>query len=290
LITFSCCDLPCAKDNLLNGVLTVNRRMAEDIPILIRNRNGSVEHYFHFLLGYCIPLVHYFLKNRPDLVQTKLVVRSCGPLTHILGDLPINLRILPKEEHSLLLSNENCVELYGFDLPQYYSNFVFTEFRDFVQEKAEDRRIAAPRAPILLIEREAPHPFYGSDEAEIKFSGAARRVIKNHQELASWLIAAHPEAHNIQLVGTSLYEQFTRFHAADLVIAQHGAALGNILFMKEGSRVLEIGSGKAKPRSRMFEALCATMRLKYFHLAASGEFLTIETGALADAIEIALHN
>jgi len=262
---------------------------AEDIPILVRNRHGSVEHYFHFLLGYCIPLVHYFLKNRPAL-QAKLLVRSCGPLTHILDDLPINLRILPKAEHNLLLSNNNYVELHGFDLPQYYSYSVFTEFRSFVQETAEERKCAAPRAPILLIEREASHSFYESHEAEIKSSGAARRALKNHQELASWLITAHPQSSNIQLLGDSLYDQFARFHSSDLVIAQHGAALGNILFMKEGSRVIEIGSGKTKPRSRIFEALCATMRLKYFHLAASDDFPTINLSAFANAIDIALRS
>lgn len=50
-----------------------------------REKRGSIEHFWHFLFGYYLPLVEYlessrFTKLRPD--KTKLIIQNCGPVVN----------------------------------------------------------------------------------------------------------------------------------------------------------------------------------------------------------------
>lgn len=48
-----------------------------------RKKRGSVEHYWHFLFGYYLPLINYFLKeNHKNNINktTKYLINDCGPL------------------------------------------------------------------------------------------------------------------------------------------------------------------------------------------------------------------
>jgi hypothetical protein len=238
--------------------------LADDLmKVIVKNRAGSVEHYFHFLLGYCVPLVRYCLNQGLDQSQLALAVRECGPLTHILRELPLNLKIYPKSDHHKLLVDLPSIELCGLDSIRYFKYDIFKQFREYIQAHAADVSNKPKTSSILLIERISPNPFYLSSQAEIKDSGSSRRYIKNHDKIAKWLRITHPDSQNISLENTSIYQQFLLFNAADLVIAQHGAALGNLIFMKEGSRVIEIDRHRPRSAPSIFKHLSNVMKLHH---------------------------
>ena len=66
----------------------------------LSNRRGSVEHYWHYLLGFLLPLSHA-LQTRTNLVdEARLIVPSCGPVmdrctSQLLEALGCDARIEP---------------------------------------------------------------------------------------------------------------------------------------------------------------------------------------------------
>lgn len=63
-----------------------------------RRRSGSVENYWHFMLGYYLPLMHYFLdaeKKQVEIAHSKFLIHNCGPIMNkiieeSLSELKIN--------------------------------------------------------------------------------------------------------------------------------------------------------------------------------------------------------
>jgi hypothetical protein len=86
-------------------------------------------------------------------------------------------------------------------------------------------------------------------------SGTQRRSIANHSVLAAFLANRFgPDRFcNVVLERSSLYFQFKVFSQAKIVIAQHGAALSNIFFMRkhggQAPHVIEV----SPPWGRKFE-------------------------------------
>lgn len=100
-----------------------------------------------------------------------------------------------------------------------------------------------PTYKIVLIER-VVEPYFKSvnisRDPAFWTSGQQRRSISNHQELADRLSKEFgDDFKNISLERTSIYYQYHLFRSADIVIAQHGGGLSNIVFMREEAHVIE---------------------------------------------------
>ena len=253
------------------------------VKVVIDNRRGSVEHYAHFLLGFAIPLVHFHLEQSNPKT---LVVRECGPMTRILNELPLDLHILPKEKF-LNSDFPDTVRLRGFDDPDDYDFGVFKQFRDFVRQAAPPGLGNQKHSPLLLVERDDPLPFYSSPEAESQGAGSERRSIRNHREISGRLASRYPSFANVKLENYSLYDQCFLFEAAEVLVAQYGAALVNMVFMKEDSKVIEIGP---RSRQKFMELLAKTMKLKYRALDQASHFPKVDADELCRIIDSLLGN
>ncbi len=216
------------------------------------NRSGSVEHYYHFFLGYLYPLLLAYEKlERKGAVKTVLV-RSCAlmdPHLHALGLR--KLQILPRAEHSALAGTAGLakVTVPGYDLPIFYEYHAIRRATRLLRRRlaAQVATASAALAPpvgqgptILLIGRKAPAAYYTSDAAEIAESGAQRRSIGNFAELANAIRAVYPDTREVFLEDRSLAEQIALFQQADIVVGQHGAALVNTVFCRSRSALVEI--------------------------------------------------
>jgi hypothetical protein len=117
---------------------------------------------------------------------------------------------------------------------------------------------------ILLIERADADAFYQSSLAHVKYSGDQRRSIANHTELAAALAAAYPGFRNLKLEEMPLAEQVAWFGLTDILVAQHGAALSNIIWMRRGTHVIEIapdiGSDLFSQLARVFDLSFTRLR------------------------------
>ena len=242
----------------------------------MRTRQGSFQHYHHFLLGFLVPLVAMWDEVMAE-GPCRVYVRSCALMDPLLLELGLPaLTILPVRDHEAMRGLP-CREIvvHGYDWPDrydarafsYVKQRLFDGFRNALLEEHARllRRFSGEGERILMIRRLPPDPFYASAESEAKTAGAQRRSVSNFDALTNVL-----ERHTNNLLvsaldGFSLTEQMARFAWADVVIAQHGAALSNLLWARPGTRVIEIvprESESALRRADFFGALAACLGLR----------------------------
>jgi hypothetical protein len=90
--------------------------MAPDLRWLdIRNNGGSVEHYYHFLLGYLLPLCAYVGQSGNE--SSILLARACGPLSHLVCELGIpGLLLCERQSHSDISRKAEDIGLQKIDI------------------------------------------------------------------------------------------------------------------------------------------------------------------------------
>jgi len=223
------------------------------VHLTIQNRGGSIEHYYHFLLGFLIPLVHWYVNHKGDHYHTVLI-RSCAVLDPLIQELNLpNVRILPKQMHkSLDLESEwegyrlKHVYLEGYDAEAYYDGTVFKEAVAEIKKRlhiVESSSIppvgTETNFAILVIDRKPPDHYYLSKEAEVGGAGKSRRDVPNIDRIAASL-ERFGKVEKTSLEGMSLKDQILKFKQAHLIVAQHGAALASLIFSPKGTIVVEI--------------------------------------------------
>ena len=272
------------------------------VDLVLQNRSGSVEHYYHFLLGYLVPIIEWydFIGSRTDL---KLLARSCSIMDSLTLELNIpGLKLVPKESLStasnLLPVSKNgedwVIRLQGFDHPAHYcgrrmSKAAGTIHRMLAREVEKCRSEIFQNddaSPVVMIERSRPDPFYVSREAEIPTSGAQRRSILNYEDLVRALVSAGANVLSVSLEGKSLAWQIALFQGARCIIAQHGAALANLLFCSPGSSVIEILPKDLDARfhdKECFVKLCRELGIPHRILLQEGSHSAVDLGDLISA-------
>jgi hypothetical protein len=245
---------------------------------------GSCEHYYHFLLGYLLPLAA-FLARRRSTDDRILLVRSCGPLDRVTCELALpSLLLCERSTHAgikaLIAHSAGCdiEEVAGFDfgrLPEDECQYDIAGIEAGI--KFVRLRLAGPialatakidavwrgRPRVLMIERGEPDPFYQSSLAEHRNASNKRRSIANHRELAKSMAAAYRGFQNLQIETTPLAEQIAMFGLADIVVAQYGAALANIVWMRRGAHVIEIAPDTRKVLKTVFSQLAQSCGVDY---------------------------
>ncbi len=194
---------------------------------------GSREHYFHFLLGYLLPLIHCQTAAKLRYFQ----VVDCGPvMTPILVD---------------------TLNRIGFDFdvvdPANLSQPFFVPAWDYRWANKQDvidicRLIAGSWLDYvcggegcethenLLLQRSQPNSFYTEGSAEVKGYGTSRRSIINLSDIS--------EALRLSGVSHMIYEpgqhclgcQIKTFARADRIYGIRGAEWANAVWAKAGLR------------------------------------------------------
>ena len=251
--------------------------------ILFQCLEGSVTHFYHFFYGAMIPLILHSIENT-QRTNTYRILTDIGPMKRILCELPINiieikgperlgdgmifhddksLRRQPKPHEIVLQAFDAYNKTFYTD--EYVEKMTKSKLKKIIQffEDTIPYYIRSiPVFEILLIER-STDAYYASgcsDRSHIyQISGSERRSLSNHKDLVDTLSLKYGDRFcNIVLERSSIYYQYHMFKHARVVIAQHGAALANTLFMMDtnnskgeltGKGVVEI----SPPWSREFE-------------------------------------
>ena len=290
------------EDSAPEGNQASSRESAETRPkkthLTIQNRGGSVEHYYHFLLGFLLPLINYRFFLRADFGD--VLIRSCGVLDPLINELNIpGVFIISKDDHSRLAANQQGDHLYasinGFDSPHHNHQREPKRCREKVLLRLglhgkEFSHNDSIRPRVLMINRLPADPFYESEECEIKTSGSGRGSIPNFNEMVSALSAFKPTA--ITLEGLSLREQAWLFREHDLIIAQHGAALANLIFCRESTRVIEICPREKidefQSNGDFFAELASQLNLRFHRMIQADSHAMVSPGLLLQVAEMAL--
>jgi hypothetical protein len=297
----------------------VERLLFRDIPELhltISNYGGSVEHFHHFLLGFLVPLVCIRKTTWLNPAYSKVLIRSCGPMDAIIRQfMSGRLKILDKLEHRGLGDKRSRLgtllrgvavgtgdlrhmDVRGYDYPVVYSFRAFANAQAGLRELLGGKIDAAcvslgqkftsgsPR--ILVVERGEADPFYLSKTAEAKYAGSVRRSIPNHSRMVDEVSRRIGPLLSMKLEDLPLAEQIALFSSVDVVVAQHGAALSNLIWAQPGSCVVEI-MPKTMPKEILdvgfFSNLARCMRLHHCFVWQDHDHAEVGPSAVCEAIE-----
>lgn len=134
-------------------------------------------------------------------------------------------------------------DLFEEDCLRYFKKHVMHRVLQYMHETMPPFMKTLSMRKIILIERTTDSYFKAANatrEPEFWTSGQQRRSISNHTELATRLAECFPDLfQNVSLERTSIYYQYKLFKSADILIAQHGGALSNVVFMRDDAHVIE---------------------------------------------------
>jgi hypothetical protein len=228
--------------------------------------HGSITHYYHFFYAVFIPLLYLYIqysKKYDDI--TFIITNELGPMMRLITSLPLNIKI----QNELKTDSVNK-ELYLLPMDIHpthnkkdllwvkkgYAQMLTKKIQKLVKKwfieniSKYDLYIKPKRNyDIVIIERKIDKKFHenisqnNSDlDKRFKTSGSERRSIENHSEMVQMIKNKykHLKCINVSFEYLSIFEQFHLFNKAKLIIAQHGAALSNIIFMKKNSQLIEI--------------------------------------------------
>jgi hypothetical protein len=205
----------------------------------VLGRGGSPEHYYHFMLGFLAPIL---LRPDGESEGTRYLIPSCGMLDERLHELAIrDLVIMPKGPWWDLLraGKHRVTKIYGFDDPLYYDAEAFARFKDVLFARLNIPQAAASDRLLIVNRGESP-AFYQSDVVQNKFSAKLRRSVPNMGEARARLSGAGIRNDMVELETTGLRDQVILFSKTRVLVAQHGAALTNMLWMPPGGVIVEI--------------------------------------------------
>jgi Glycosyltransferase 61 len=230
------------------------------VHLTLRNVDGSVQHYPHFLLGFLIPLV----KARYELLAQggveRIYIRSCDVMDNLLRELNFpEVVIVSKAEHEAMRLNPSLTFKIapGYDFIGVFDANVFRGVKAVLMELLPVQkhrldilsRFQAGRK-IVLIKRSPPDEFYSTAASDYPehSSGTDRRSIPNIDELNGALQDNFGNVSMEVLKGKSLAYQIALFDVADIVIGQHGGDLVNLVWANSGAGLLEIYPKDMVPR------------------------------------------
>lgn len=241
------------------------------IKINIKNYSGSYQHYYHFLLGYLLPLVNWLYLEKKIFKYKKIFIEDTKVMNkHIKNVFPKKVEILSKDNKSEIFNNKT---LLGFDNHYNYpSNKIkksAKQLKEFLLGKKSFNLSKnfnfKKRKKVLVIDRGEPDDFYNSEECGIKGSACQRRSTPNLKNIKELLNGFDYKI--VYLEDESLINQIKLFSESDFIIAQHGAALSNIIFCKKNTVIIEIRPDTKKYGNKVhFEFLSLNLGLIYFEI------------------------
>jgi hypothetical protein len=198
---------------------------------------GSREHFYHFLLGYLLPVVHAQAWQR----FSEFRVLDCGPLmTPILRQtlqrLGHHFEIVPvtQVENPLGVESWDCFHRFN-EVPEQFADIVNLVRRCWSVYEC-------PAGPCeltenLIIKRSPPHQFYLNGGAEVTGNGTSRRGITNLEEISEFLKARGLTHTVYDASAHCLGCQIKAFSNANRIIGIRGADWANVIWSRRGLKV-----------------------------------------------------
>jgi hypothetical protein len=212
-----------------------------------------------------IPLIKFYDElDKTNKNITFMIRDELGPLIRILFSLPIDIKykyeikdvvitdlhLQPMDIHpydqkrDIKMINRGYAQYFTYDVKKQVNNWMISCLRNY------DLRLKSKKYDIVIIERKQDKKFKSVVQADnqykeiFKKSGSERRNISNHDELVTMIKNKFHTCSvlSISLENLGLFDQFHLFRTSKIIIAQHGAALANICFMKKKSLCIEIVS------------------------------------------------
>lgn len=220
------------NDNFISSALSLkakSRHHKHENVETEKISGGSREHYFHFLLGYLLPLIHEQETRQFEFFRTL----DCGPLMTPILDKTL----------SLLGYDFEIVEKPGIGAPVFLKNWDY-EWEDRCAAEKTIQKIKTAwskescchedeHAEQLILVRSQPTNYYITGDAEIKGYGTSRREIVNWREVLDYLKANGVLVSAYEPGSHSLGCQIRTFARAKKIVGMRGAEWANVVWCEK---------------------------------------------------------
>ena len=229
--------------------------------MLVPNSYGSVEHFYHFLLGYLVPAAQWIERTG----ATEVTVRDCGPMTPWFDLLRprADVEVVPPGLMLKLVVGRHrpMAVMPPLDNPMLFDSHALRGLAGGLRAAAGVASAGDPSG-ILVTDRGPAAAYYASDASENRTAGTDRRSIPNMAEIADALGAIGPVTF-ADAAALSPREQIEAFAGARVLVGQHGAGLANMIWMAPGTTVVEILPPMGPSVWTLFSDLADAMGLRY---------------------------
>jgi Glycosyltransferase 61 len=257
------------------------------------NWQGTPEHFYHFLLGYFVPLVLWQERSG----ASEVAVRDCGPMNAWFDLLRpgTDVEMMPPGVmlERVLSHRQERVILHDWDNPTRFHRRSLDEFTQAVLPRAvgnaspSSSSSAGPTPRITLLERRPNPEYYHSGAAETPGGGSEWRSVPNIDDIADALAPLG----DVRIVDTAELEprdQVRTIHDTDLLIAQHGAGLANLVWLPSGTGVIELLPPLPPTIDTIFRNLAAARRVGYRAVDQSDLHAAVDPRTVVEAASIVL--
>lgn len=307
--------------NFIKAVSRTNVNLEDMIGIrlkdinftLVRKRKegGKPDHYNHYFGSVVLPILHYEYKYGFSKDAIYITVGN-GPFDDETFDIfqKIGLKVIIFDMHKILNRIDNfderfhivldgCDTYWRYDsnihvaglfneIKSSLSSFFSLKFNGTVEPKKThltksyvNNSTPENNIRITFIDRKE-NPYYA---LRGDTSGSSRRSIPNLDEIIS-LTSSKYLVNKIYLEDLKLEEKARIFNQSDIVVCQHGAALFNTVFMREGSFIIEILPDTFKAPVRNAGKVMASLNnLNYYSIAQNSPHSRVSEKHLLDLIE-----
>lgn len=244
--------------------------------------SGSVQQYYHFLLGYLAPTLSWCATRR----SPKITVRDSGPMNRWFEFVSplVDVEVISVGDalHVFAGKRQRSIVLKGFDYPDSFSRKKLAHFRRTMLEITTVGPSAS--SPIVAIsDRIQSDAFFHSSGAEVPLSGAERRSVPNLYEAAEGLCLGE----SIMVFDPSDMsppEQIEAHANVRVLVGQHGAGLTNMVWMKPGGVIIEIHPPLPAEAIHTFRKLAEACGHHYVTIPQSSVHSPIEPQLFADTV------
>lgn len=265
---------------------SINKSYNSRVLLIADHWDGSVQQFYHFLLGYLMP-VAMWVRDHPGKAIT---LRGCGPMDPWL-DLAaeqVDIDVIPPGTalHMLVGDRMSHEILQGMDDPDRFNRASLLEAAEALRALLQvpcahgARAVETPHRRTVIIDRATSEDFYHGPASETHMSGGERRSTPNLGGLSSLL----PESEVVDLARVEPRDQIRLMECTTTLIGQHGAGLVHMLWMPQGSLVVEIAPPLPSEVIRLFEQLATCLGHRYVRVPQDGVHSNVDLGAITDAV------
>lgn len=243
-----------------------HRRRVPQRPLVLADHwSGSVQQFYHFLLGYLAPLSLWTARHG----VTQIAVRDCGPMNTwfeaIAPRLDVEVLSTNAALGRMIRHRRTVTVLDGMDDPLGFSARRLAAARSTMAGLVGielDGRPVSELGGVLVVDRASSEDFYRSTESETEMSGSERRSTPGLADLVTGL----PVRRNTRVVDLARLrpaEQVGLAARSSVLVGQHGAGLVHMLWLPAGSTVIEIQPPLVAGVHQIFAELAATLGHRY---------------------------
>ena len=267
-------------------VWRATRRARRDRVLVVADHwDGTVQVFYHFLLGYFAPLARWLERTGAP----RIAVRDCGPMNVWFETLPDELDVQIVKPgvalHSIVGQHTRFQVVKGLDHPHRHKRKKLLAAIEAMQSLVAVETVDS--IPILVVDRQTSDDFHSGPESETEMSGAKRRSVPNLAHVCNE--GLDPDSYRLEdMAHVAPGDQIAYASTSRILVAQHGAGLTHMVWMPPGSAIIEIHPPLPAEAVDIFRKLAAALGHHYERIEQSDVHAPVDGPLLIAAIRRAL--